>query len=168
MFQLCWALGNPPPPSPSPHPQSLTGDLHHPVFGLDHELLRGEVIDVQGHPPAVSGLADLGHPAAQLAAEGPAVGGRRGGRGHLLGHGAGQQAHVARPAGAAGPRVPVLGGAGQAERLVEETAALVPVPERVPAGGPQEGEGHTALGHLWPSTGWGWSLSIAGLYFPSA
>lgn len=32
----------------------LTGDLHHAVLGLDLQLLGGEAVDIQGHPPAVA------------------------------------------------------------------------------------------------------------------
>uniref|UniRef100_A0A4W6ELD2 Uncharacterized protein n=1 Tax=Lates calcarifer TaxID=8187 RepID=A0A4W6ELD2_LATCA len=37
----------------------LTSDLHHIVLGLHHQLLRREVVDIQGHLPAGTSL--LGH-----------------------------------------------------------------------------------------------------------
>uniref|UniRef100_A0A8D2KKD1 Uncharacterized protein n=1 Tax=Urocitellus parryii TaxID=9999 RepID=A0A8D2KKD1_UROPR len=125
----------------------LTGDLHHAVLGLDRQLLRGEVVDVQGHAPAVGRVPDLRDAPAELPAERAAVGGR--GRGHGPGAlGGGQRAHVARPGAGAEPLRPLLRQPGQPEGLVEEAAVVrVPVVERVPAGGPQEREGHAALGH---------------------
>uniref|UniRef100_A0A8C6D0Z4 Uncharacterized protein n=1 Tax=Moschus moschiferus TaxID=68415 RepID=A0A8C6D0Z4_MOSMO len=120
-------------------------DLHHAVLGLDRQLLGGEVVDVQGHAPAVGGLLDLGDPAAELPAERAVVGG-------TLDRGGGQRAHVARPSAVAQPLRPLLGQPGQPEGLVEEAAVgRIPVAERVPAGAPQEREGHSALGHA------GWS-----------
>uniref|UniRef100_A0A8C3RWG1 Uncharacterized protein n=1 Tax=Chelydra serpentina TaxID=8475 RepID=A0A8C3RWG1_CHESE len=125
---------------------TLTGDLHHPIL----------VVDVQGDLPTVRGLPDLGDAAAELPAQGPAVGrvggGRRGdhgaGDGDRLGSLAGHQAEVAWPAGAAGPLAPVLEDVGHAEGLVEEPAAQVPVPPGVPAGAAEESEGHPALRHV--------------------
>uniref|UniRef100_A0A8C2UJM6 Uncharacterized protein n=1 Tax=Chinchilla lanigera TaxID=34839 RepID=A0A8C2UJM6_CHILA len=118
----------------------LARDLHHAVLGLHRQLLRGEVVDVQGHSPAVGRLPDLGDAAAQLPAQSAAVGGRD------LGGGGGQRAHVARPSPE--PLRPLLGQPRQPEGLVEEAALRrVPVAERVPAGAPQEGEGHAALSH---------------------
>uniref|UniRef100_A0A452F2P8 Uncharacterized protein n=1 Tax=Capra hircus TaxID=9925 RepID=A0A452F2P8_CAPHI len=112
-------------------------DLHHAVLGLDRQLLGGEVVDVQGHAPAVGGLLDLGDPAAELSAERAAVGG-------TLDRCGGQRAHVARPSAVAEPLRPLLGQPGQPEGLVEEAAVgRIPVAERVPAGR----EGHSALGH---------------------
>ena len=107
----------------------LTSDLHHAVLGLDRQLLGGEVVDVQGHAPAVGGLLDLGDPTAELPAERAVVGG-------TLDRCGGQRAHVARPSAVAQP----LAAVGR-----------IPVAERVPAGAPQEREGHSALGHA------GWS-----------
>uniref|UniRef100_A0A8C0GBY8 Uncharacterized protein n=1 Tax=Chelonoidis abingdonii TaxID=106734 RepID=A0A8C0GBY8_CHEAB len=136
--------------------EALTGDLHHAVLGLHHQLLRGKVVDVQGNLPAVRGLPDLRDAAAELAAQGPAVG-RVGGvwRGddgagdsYWLGGLAGHQAEVTRPAGAAWPLAPVLENVGQAEGLVKEPAAQVPVPPGVPAGVAEESEGHPALRHV--------------------
>uniref|UniRef100_A0ABI7WFJ2 Uncharacterized protein n=1 Tax=Felis catus TaxID=9685 RepID=A0ABI7WFJ2_FELCA len=137
-------------PEPEPEPggrgRGLTGDLHHAVLGLDRQLLGGEVVDVQGHAPAVGRLPDLRDAAAELPAERAAVGGR-GHRGGALDRG--QRAHVARPAAVAEPLRPLLGQPGQPEGLVEEAAVgRVPVAERVPAGAPQEREGHSALGHV--------------------
>uniref|UniRef100_A0A8C0QBM5 Secreted protein n=1 Tax=Canis lupus familiaris TaxID=9615 RepID=A0A8C0QBM5_CANLF len=124
------------------------GYLHHAVLRLDRQLLGGEVVDVQGHAPAVGRLPDLRHAAAELPAERAAVGGR-GGRGGALDRG-GDRAHVARPAAVAEPLRPLLRQPGQPEGLVEEAAVgRVPVAERVPAGAPQEREGHSALGHGW-------------------
>uniref|UniRef100_A0A667I4I2 Uncharacterized protein n=1 Tax=Lynx canadensis TaxID=61383 RepID=A0A667I4I2_LYNCA len=126
--------------------RGLTGDLHHAVLGLDRQLLGGEVVDVQGHAPAVGRLPDLRDAAAELPAERAAVSGR-GHRGGALDRG--QRAHVARPAAVAEPLRPLLGQPGQPEGLVEEAAVgRVPVAERVPAGAPQEREGHSALGHV--------------------
>lgn len=123
----------------------LTSDLHHAVLGLDRQLLGGEVVDVQGHAPAVGGLLDLGDPTAELPAERAVVGG-------TLDRCGGQRAHVARPSAVAQPLRPLLGQPGQPEGLVEEAAVgRIPVAERVPAGAPQEREGHSALGHA------GWS-----------
>uniref|UniRef100_A0AC11EBB0 Uncharacterized protein n=1 Tax=Ovis aries TaxID=9940 RepID=A0AC11EBB0_SHEEP len=108
----------------------LTSDLHHAVLGLDRQLLGGEVVDVQGHAPAVGGLLDLGDPAAELSAERAAVGG-------TLDRCGGQRAHVARPSAVAQPLRPLLGQPGQPEGLVEEAAVgRIPVAERVPAGAP--------------------------------
>uniref|UniRef100_A0A8C3IZJ4 Uncharacterized protein n=1 Tax=Chrysemys picta bellii TaxID=8478 RepID=A0A8C3IZJ4_CHRPI len=142
--------------------EALTGDLHHAILGLHQQLLRGKVVDVQGNLPAVRGLPDLRDAAAQLAAQGPAVGrvggGWRGddgaGDGYRLGRLAGQQAEVTRPVGAARPLAPVLKNVGHAEGLVEEPAAQVPVPPGVPAGAAEESEGHPALCHVRPD-GWG-------------
>uniref|UniRef100_A0A8C0WTI5 Uncharacterized protein n=1 Tax=Castor canadensis TaxID=51338 RepID=A0A8C0WTI5_CASCN len=110
-------------------------------------LLGSEVVDVQGHAPAVSRLPDLRDAAAELAAERAAVDGR--GHGHGRGAlGGGQRANVARPAAGPEPLRPLLGQPGQAEGLIEKPAVSgVPVPERIPAGTPQEGERHSALGH---------------------
>lgn len=107
----------------------LTSDLHHAVLGLDRQLLGGEVVDVQGHAPAVGGLLDLGDPAAELLAERAAVAGPRPLRR--------QRAHVARPSAVAQPLRPLLGQPGQPEGLVEEAAVgRITVAERVPAGAP--------------------------------
>uniref|UniRef100_A0A8C6YLK8 Uncharacterized protein n=1 Tax=Nothoprocta perdicaria TaxID=30464 RepID=A0A8C6YLK8_NOTPE len=122
-----------------------TGYLHNVVLGLDHELLGGEVVDVQGDLPAVGRVADLGDAAAELARERAA---QRRPRRRQQGALAGQQPVVARPGAAARPLVPVLGDVRHPEGLVEEAAAVVPVPEGVPAGAAQEGEGHAALGHV--------------------
>uniref|UniRef100_A0A8C3WSB2 Uncharacterized protein n=1 Tax=Catagonus wagneri TaxID=51154 RepID=A0A8C3WSB2_9CETA len=132
-------------------------DLYHAVLGLDRQLLRGEVVDVQGDAPAVGGLLDLGDAAAELSAEQAVVGGH-GHCGGALDRGRGQRAHVARPATVAQPLRPLLGQPGQPEGLVEEAAVgRVPVAERVPAWAPQEREGHTALGHAGGAGHWGWS-----------
>uniref|UniRef100_A0A674GPG7 Uncharacterized protein n=1 Tax=Taeniopygia guttata TaxID=59729 RepID=A0A674GPG7_TAEGU len=120
---------------------SLTGDLHDVILGLDHQLLRCKVVDIQGDLPAVGGLADLGDAAAELSAQRLPEG--RGHQGALPG----QQAEIPGPGAAAGPLVPILGDVGHPEGLVEEAAAVVPVAEGVPAGAAQEGEGHAALGH---------------------
>uniref|UniRef100_A0A7N5KPS0 Uncharacterized protein n=1 Tax=Ailuropoda melanoleuca TaxID=9646 RepID=A0A7N5KPS0_AILME len=134
--------------------RGLTGDLHHAILRLDRQLLGGEVVDVQGHTPAVGRLPDLRDAAAELPAERAAVGGC-GHRGGALDRGRGQRAHVARPAAVAEPLRPLLGQPGQPEGLVEEAAVgRVPVAERVPAGAPQEREGHSALGHA------GWALLL--------
>uniref|UniRef100_H0W7U7 Uncharacterized protein n=1 Tax=Cavia porcellus TaxID=10141 RepID=H0W7U7_CAVPO len=118
----------------------LASDLHHTVLSLHRQLLRGEVVDVQGHSPAVGRLPDLGNAAAQLPAQCAAVGGRD------FGGDWGQRAHVARPAPE--PLRPLLGQPRQPEGLVEEAAVRrIPVAERVPAGAPQERAGHAALGH---------------------
>uniref|UniRef100_A0A8C5X0C8 Uncharacterized protein n=1 Tax=Malurus cyaneus samueli TaxID=2593467 RepID=A0A8C5X0C8_9PASS len=109
-----------------------------------HGLLRCEVVDVQGDLPAVGGLTDLGHAAAELPGQRLAEG--RAGRGHQ-GALPGQQAEIARPGAAARPLVPILGDVRHPEGLVEEAAAMVPIAERVPAGAAQEGEGDAALGH---------------------
>uniref|UniRef100_A0A8D2IKV5 Uncharacterized protein n=1 Tax=Varanus komodoensis TaxID=61221 RepID=A0A8D2IKV5_VARKO len=153
---LFWAeLGAhafPPPP---------TGDLHHAVLGLHHQLLRGKVVDVQCHFPALGCLPDLRDAAAELAAQCSAVGRvggwRRGdGDGDWAGHhglraGAEHGAHIARPAGGpCRPLVPVLRDKGHPERLVEKPAAPVPVPERVPAGVAEESEGNLAFRHAQP------------------
>uniref|UniRef100_A0A8C0Z9M4 Uncharacterized protein n=1 Tax=Cyanistes caeruleus TaxID=156563 RepID=A0A8C0Z9M4_CYACU len=121
-----------------------TGYLHDIILGFHHQLLRCEVVDIQGDLPAVGGLADLGDAAAELAAQRLTEGrARRGQQGALPG----QQAEISRPGAAAGPLVPVLGDVGHPEGLVEEAAAMVPVAEGVPAGAAQEGEGDAALGH---------------------
>uniref|UniRef100_G1TRF1 Uncharacterized protein n=1 Tax=Oryctolagus cuniculus TaxID=9986 RepID=G1TRF1_RABIT len=114
------------------------------VGGVQRELLRGEVVHVQGHAPAVGRVPDLRDAAAELPAERTAVGGR----GHGGGLRGGQGPHVAWPAAAAEPLRPLLGQPRQPEGLVEEAAVhRVPVAERVPAGAAQERERHAALGH---------------------
>uniref|UniRef100_A0A8C4MJJ3 Uncharacterized protein n=1 Tax=Equus asinus TaxID=9793 RepID=A0A8C4MJJ3_EQUAS len=124
-------------------------DLHHAVLGLDGQLLGGEVVDVQGHAPAVGRLPDLRDAAAQLPAERAAVGGPgHGHRGGALDRHPGQRTHVARPAAVPEPLCPLFRHPGQPEGLVEEAAlGRVPVAKRVPAGAPQEREGHAALRH---------------------
>lgn len=132
----------------------LTGDLHHAVLGLDRELLGGEVVDVQGHAPAIGRVPELRDAAAELPAERAAV--SRGGHGHGGGpvhRRPGQRAHVARPAAGAEPLRKLLGQPRHPEGRVEEAAVRrVPVSEGVPAEAPLEREGHAALGHagvLW-------------------
>uniref|UniRef100_A0A8C3ZL69 Uncharacterized protein n=1 Tax=Denticeps clupeoides TaxID=299321 RepID=A0A8C3ZL69_9TELE len=129
--------------------RSLTGDLQHAILGLHHQLLRGEVVDVQADLPGVLGLLDLGHAAAELPGQGPGVGRVLGHhqRAGQVGDGGQAVADVAGPV-AAGEGRHLLGEGGHAEGLVEDPAALVPVPERVPAGGAQEGEGHASLCHV--------------------
>lgn len=132
----------------------LTGDLHDSVLGLYHQLLRREVVDVQGHLPRVLRLLDLRHAAAHLAGQGVRLLGHHGPRvhhgavGHHQAHVWGQDGgpHVARPVGA-GVRGEVPGHGRHAEALVEDPAVRLPVAERVPAGGPQQGEGNASLGH---------------------
>uniref|UniRef100_A0A8C2QM16 Secreted protein n=1 Tax=Cricetulus griseus TaxID=10029 RepID=A0A8C2QM16_CRIGR len=132
----------------------LTGDLHHAFLGLDRELLRSEVVDVQGHAPAIGRLPDLRDSAAQLPVERTVEGGRGQGRGQghrrgSLGGRGGQWAHVAGPTSGAEPLRPLIRQAGHPEGLVEEAAVgRVPVPEWFPAGAPQQREGHAALGHV--------------------
>lgn len=135
----------------------LTSDLHHAVFGLHHQLLRGEVVDIQGHLPAVLGLLDLRHARAHLAGQGTSLmGPQQGGRVHHggVGHHGAHGAHVRRHHGV--PQVPWPVGAWEcgeilvqrwhAEGLIED-AALLPVAERVPARGAEEGERNMSLGH---------------------
>uniref|UniRef100_A0A493T5M1 Uncharacterized protein n=1 Tax=Anas platyrhynchos platyrhynchos TaxID=8840 RepID=A0A493T5M1_ANAPP len=128
----------------TPPPRGPTGDLHDVVLGLDHQLLGGEVVDIQGDLPAVGALADFGDAAAELAAQRPAVGRAR--RRHQ-GAFPGQQTEIPGPGAAARPLVPILGDVGHPEGLVEEAAAVVPVAEGLPAGAAEEGEGHAALSH---------------------
>uniref|UniRef100_A0A3B1JE33 Uncharacterized protein n=1 Tax=Astyanax mexicanus TaxID=7994 RepID=A0A3B1JE33_ASTMX len=120
---------------------SPTYDLHHTVLGLDGELLWGEVVDVQADLPALWGLLDLRHARAKLARQGAGVG-----RG-VSSHG---WAEVPGPV-AAGKEWQLLWESWHAEGLVKQPAALVPVPEGVPGGAAQEGEGDASLGHSWMS-----------------
>uniref|UniRef100_A0A8V5GLI0 Uncharacterized protein n=1 Tax=Melopsittacus undulatus TaxID=13146 RepID=A0A8V5GLI0_MELUD len=138
------SLPFPPTLTPPPSPPSPTRYLHDVILGLHHQLLRCEVIHIQGHLPAVRGLPDLGDAAAELPAQRLPIG-RAGGR--QQGALPGQQTEVAGPGAAARPLVPVLRDMGHPEGLVEQPAPMVPVPERVPAGAAQEGEGDAALGH---------------------
>uniref|UniRef100_A0A667ZCA3 Uncharacterized protein n=1 Tax=Myripristis murdjan TaxID=586833 RepID=A0A667ZCA3_9TELE len=85
----------------------------HTVLGLHHQLLRGEVVDIQGDLPVVWGLL-LGHDGRV---------GHHGGVGEVLRQG------------------------GHAERLVEDAAPLVPLTERVPARGAEQGERDASLCH---------------------
>uniref|UniRef100_A0A8C8TCI0 Uncharacterized protein n=1 Tax=Peromyscus maniculatus bairdii TaxID=230844 RepID=A0A8C8TCI0_PERMB len=142
----------------------LTGDLHHAFLGLDRELLRSEVVDVQGHTPAIGRLPDLRDAAAQLPVERTSEGGHSQGSGQGRGQGhrsgalggrGGQRAHVAGPSRRAEPLRPLIGQARHPEGLIEEAAVgRVPVPEWFPAGAPQQREGHAALGHVLGSR-WG-------------
>uniref|UniRef100_A0A672FWC6 Uncharacterized protein n=1 Tax=Salarias fasciatus TaxID=181472 RepID=A0A672FWC6_SALFA len=133
---------------------TLTADLHHSVLGLHHQLLGREVVDVQANLPVFLGLLDLGHAAAHLAGQSSGLvchhvsrvhhgSVRHHGR-HVGGQDGGPQ--VPRPVGA-GECGKLLGQGGHAEGLVEDAAALVPVAEWIPAGGPQQGERNTSLGH---------------------
>uniref|UniRef100_A0A8C5JDS7 Uncharacterized protein n=1 Tax=Junco hyemalis TaxID=40217 RepID=A0A8C5JDS7_JUNHY len=102
---------------------SPTGDLHDVILGFHHQLLGGEVVDVQGDLPAVGGLADLGDAAAQLPAQRlPEGRARRRHQGALPG----QQAEIAGPGAAARPLVPILGDVRHPEGLVKQAAAMVP------------------------------------------
>lgn len=128
----------------------LASDLHHAFLGLHCELLRSEVVDVQGHAPAISRLSDLRDPAAELSVERSAEGwcGQGHRRGALGGRG-GQRAHVSGPPSGAEPLRPLIGQPGHPESLIEEAAVCrVPVPEWFPARAPQQREGHAALGHV--------------------
>uniref|UniRef100_A0A8C6RSU0 Uncharacterized protein n=1 Tax=Nannospalax galili TaxID=1026970 RepID=A0A8C6RSU0_NANGA len=133
----------------------FAGDLHHSVLGLHRELLRSKVIDVQGHPPAVGCLSDLGDAAAELPVECSTEGGRGHSHGRwALGGRSRQWAQVAGPAGGAEPLRPLVGHPRYPEGLLEEAAvSRVPVPERFPARAAQERERHAALGHV---AGLGW------------
>uniref|UniRef100_A0A8K9XVW9 Uncharacterized protein n=1 Tax=Oncorhynchus mykiss TaxID=8022 RepID=A0A8K9XVW9_ONCMY len=111
----------------------LTSDLHHTILGLDHQLLRGEVVDVQSDLPGLLGLLDLRHARAELAGEGYESTG---------------------PVGA-GEGGELLREGRHAEGLVKEPAALVTVTEGVPAGGAEQAEGDMSLCH----DDFGWSLS---------
>ncbi|EDL41015.1 mCG148442 [Mus musculus] len=128
----------------------LASDLHHAFLGLHCELLRSEVVDVQGHAPAISRLSDLRDPAAELSVERSAEGwcGQGHRRGALGGRG-GQRAHVSGPPSGAEPLRPLIGQPGHPESLIEEAAVCrVPVPEWFPARAPQQREGHAALSHV--------------------
>uniref|UniRef100_M3ZTY1 Uncharacterized protein n=1 Tax=Xiphophorus maculatus TaxID=8083 RepID=M3ZTY1_XIPMA len=109
--------------------------------------------DVQGDLPVVLRLLDLGHPAAHLPGQGPGLVGHHVAR--VVHHGAGghhdvraheRRPHVPGPVGGGEPRE-VLKHGREAERLVEDAAGLVQVPERVPARGALHGEGNASLGH---------------------
>lgn len=111
------------------------------------------MVDVQADLPAVLGLLDLGHAGAHLSGEGTGVCGRCWGHHRHLGHHRGWHVHsaggqaltdVAGPV-CAGEEAEVLGQGGHAEGLVEQAAALVPVAERVPAWGAEEGERNAPL-----------------------
>lgn len=132
----------------------LTSDLHHAVFGLHHQLLGREVVDIQRHLPVVLGLLDLRHATAHLAGQGASLLGghgpwiHHGGVGHHEAHVRGQDGRpqVPRPVGA-GERGEILVQGRHAERLVEDPAVLVPVAEWVPTGGAEQGERNPSLGH---------------------
>uniref|UniRef100_A0A8C4ZEL3 Uncharacterized protein n=1 Tax=Gadus morhua TaxID=8049 RepID=A0A8C4ZEL3_GADMO len=128
MFLLLWR----------PAGKALTGDLHHTVLGLHHQLLGGEVIDVQAHLPAVRRLLDLRHARAHLPRHAH-VGAHHGA--HEL------RPHVARPVAGGGEGGHLLAQGGHAKGLVEDAAALVVLAEGVPAGGPQQGEWNASLRH---------------------
>ena len=68
--------------------------------------------------------------------------------GHHEAHVGGQDGrpYVAGPVGA-GECAQVLGQGRHTEGLVKDSAVLVPVAKRVPAGGPDQGEGDTSLSH---------------------
>uniref|UniRef100_A0A8C9QTM2 Uncharacterized protein n=1 Tax=Scleropages formosus TaxID=113540 RepID=A0A8C9QTM2_SCLFO len=123
--------------------EGLTCDFHHPVFGFHHQLLGGKVVHIQADLPEFWGLLDLRHAAAQLARQSAGVR-RRHCRGCCFRRG-GWRPQIAWPVGAR-PVEQLLREDGHPEGLVEEAAA-VPVPEGVPAGRSQEGEGNASLGH---------------------
>uniref|UniRef100_A0A8C8MEX9 Uncharacterized protein n=1 Tax=Oncorhynchus tshawytscha TaxID=74940 RepID=A0A8C8MEX9_ONCTS len=120
-------------------PLLLTSDLHHAILGLDHQLLRGEVVDVQSDLPGLLGLLDLRHARAELAGEG-----YESSSGHVRAKG--RWAHVAGPVGA-GEGGELLREGRHAEGLVKEPVALVTVTEGVPAGGAEQAEGDMSLCH---------------------
>uniref|UniRef100_A0A4W5PRR3 Uncharacterized protein n=1 Tax=Hucho hucho TaxID=62062 RepID=A0A4W5PRR3_9TELE len=104
----------------------LTSDLYHAILGLDHQLFRGEVVDVQSDLPGLLGLLDLRHARAEL-----------------LGHHGGLDHHWGQVVAEGGAHV-----SGHTEGLVEESVALVPVPEGVPARGAEQAEGDASLCHV--------------------
>lgn len=130
----------------------LTTDLHNTIFGLDHQLLRREMVDVEGHLPAVLCLLDLWHATAHLAGQGTGLLVHDRCRVHHGGH---HRAHVWSQDW--GPNVPRPVGGGEwgkvlrqgrhSEGLVKDSA--VPVTERVPAGSAHQGEGDSSLCHGW-------------------
>uniref|UniRef100_A0A8C2BSH0 Uncharacterized protein n=1 Tax=Cyprinus carpio TaxID=7962 RepID=A0A8C2BSH0_CYPCA len=122
----------------------LTGDLHHPIFGLHRQLLWGEVIDIQADLPGIWRLLDLRYSRAHLSGKGPAVvrGVHHGGGGrhwHL-------RPNVSGPV-CAGKCGHLLGEVWHPKGLIEEPAALGPVAERVPGWAVHKGEGDASLGH---------------------
>lgn len=92
-----------------------------------------------GHHGALGHHGDLGHHGTV---------GHRGAVGHHEAHVRGQDGgpQVPRPVGA-GECGKVLRHGRHAERLVEDAAVLVPVPEWVPARGAEKGERNTSLSH---------------------
>lgn len=130
----------------------LTGNFHHSVFGLHHQLLRWEVVHVQGHLPGFWGLLDLWHSTTHLAGQCTGLLGHRGSWVHPVGHheacirGQDGRPYVSWPVGA-GECAEFLRQGWHTEGLVEDSAVLVPVAEWIPAGGPDQSEGDMSLSH---------------------
>lgn len=91
----------------------------------------------------VACLPHLRHTAAHLARQGAGIGAL--GEDVVVVHGA-RGPHVAGPV-RVGPHGEVFGDKGHAEGLVEEAAALLPVPEGVPGGHLHHVELQALLGH---------------------